>query len=161
MSPNNSQMRDQVTRQTKYNNGSSTHGLAHNTSSTIEPQGPQITPHSIPTPATDDVIYSMSISCPPAKTTVPAELLPPHVITTYRTMSTPSQLDWAAKVNKALNLSPTVHEPGKVPPDPTVDMPPCIKTDPGGTTFATLTTSGTTCLTHSPLFIHHAIVDAP
>ena len=41
--------------------------LAHTTCSTIEPQGPQTTPHSAPTPTTNNMICSMSISHPPTK----------------------------------------------------------------------------------------------
>ena len=55
-------------------------GLEHLTNSIVEPQGPHKTPHDAPTPATNDVIRSASVSHPPTETTVHTEP-PPSGIT--------------------------------------------------------------------------------
>ena len=54
-------------------------GLEHVTNSIVEPQGPHKTPHDAPTPATNDVICSASVSHPPAETTVHTEPPPSGV----------------------------------------------------------------------------------
>ena len=68
-------------KEPEFNDNGDTCRLEHATSSIVEPKGLRAIPHSTPTPATNDVICSASVSHPPAKTTVPTEPPPSHVET--------------------------------------------------------------------------------
>ena len=62
-----------TSRVPEYNDDGDAHGLARTTSSVVEPQTTLEAPHNTPTPATNDMIHSVSVSHPPAKTTMPTE----------------------------------------------------------------------------------------
>ena len=62
-----------TSRVPEYDNDGDAHRLTCTTHSVVEPQTTLEAPHDAPTPATNDVIHSASISHPSAKITMPAE----------------------------------------------------------------------------------------
>ena len=68
-----------MSRVPEYDNDGDVHGLAHTTCSVIKPRTTLEAPHDAPTPTTNNVICSASVSHLPTKTTMPAEPLPSGV----------------------------------------------------------------------------------
>ena len=57
----------------EYDDDGDAHGLARTTRTIVEPQTTLEAPHNAPTPTSNSVIRSVSVSHPPAETTVPAK----------------------------------------------------------------------------------------